>query len=87
MWPCHFTLKSILRQKKNYKNPNTYFTMQKYNFQKNPLKETKMMKPCQTCIRKIHPRKGEKKKQWARTKVPASKQPKRGRPSRGKGTT
>jgi hypothetical protein len=40
-----FTFKSILWQKKNYENSNTYFTMQKYNFQKNPLKETKTMKP------------------------------------------
>jgi len=36
---CHsatlpFTLKSILRQKKNYENSNVYFTMQKYNLQK-----------------------------------------------------
>ncbi len=43
---CHtlalpFTLKSILRQKKNYENFK-YFSMQKYNLQKiNPLKETK----------------------------------------------
>jgi hypothetical protein len=36
-----FTLKSILRQKKNYENFK-YFSMQKYNLQKiNPLKETK----------------------------------------------
>jgi len=33
-----------------------------------------------TFIKKKHPRKGEKKKQGARTKVKASKQPKRGRP-------
>jgi len=32
-----FTLKSILRQKKNYGN-SKYFTMQKYNLQNNPLK-------------------------------------------------
>jgi len=36
---CHsaalpFTLKSILRQKKNYENSNVYFTMKKYNLQK-----------------------------------------------------
>jgi len=37
-------------------------------------------------IRRKHPRKGEKKKQGARTKVQPSKQPKRGRPQRGKGT-
>jgi hypothetical protein len=54
MWPVPnvalpFTLKSIIRQKKNYENSNTYyFTMRKYNFQNNPLKETKMMKPYQT---------------------------------------
>jgi len=29
LWPCHFTLQSILRQKKNYENSNI-FTMQKY---------------------------------------------------------
>jgi hypothetical protein len=34
-----------------------------------------------------HPRKGEKKKQEARTEVQASKQPKRGRPQGGKGTS
>jgi hypothetical protein len=38
-------------------------------------------------IKRKHPRKGEKKKQWAKTKVQASKQPKRGKPPRGKGTT
>jgi hypothetical protein len=46
---CHntvampFTFKSISRQKKkkNNGNSNIYFTMQKYNLQKNPLKETK----------------------------------------------
>jgi len=35
--------------------------------------------------KKIHPRKGEKKKQGVRTKIP--KEPKRGRPHEGKGTT
>jgi hypothetical protein len=35
-----FTLKTILRQKNKYENFK-YFTMQKYNLQKNPLKETK----------------------------------------------
>jgi hypothetical protein len=35
-----FTLKSILRQKKNYENSNIS-PMQKYNLQKIPLKETK----------------------------------------------
>ncbi len=34
-----------------------------------------------------HPTKGEKKKQRARTKFQASRQPKRGMPQRGKGTT
>jgi hypothetical protein len=34
-----------------------------------------------------HPRKGEKKKQRARTKVQASKQPNTGGPQGGKGTT
>jgi hypothetical protein len=35
-------------------------------------------------VKRKHPRKGEKKKQWARTKVQASKQPKRGKPQGGK---
>jgi hypothetical protein len=34
--------KSILWQKKNNEN-SKYFTMQKYNLQKNPLKETKIL--------------------------------------------
>jgi hypothetical protein len=34
-----------------------------------------------------HPKKGEKKKQWVSTKVQASKEPKRGGPQGGKGTT
>jgi len=38
-----FTLKSILRQKKNYGNSNKYFTTQKYNLQKIPLRETKIL--------------------------------------------
>jgi hypothetical protein len=37
--------------------------------------------------KKKHPRKGEKKKQGARTKVQASKQPNRGGPQGVKGTT
>jgi hypothetical protein len=37
-------------------------------------------------IKRKHPRKGEKKKQRASTKVQASKQPKRGEPQGGKGT-
>jgi hypothetical protein len=44
---CHtmalpFTLKSILGQKKNYGN-SKFFTMKKYNLQKIPLKETKIL--------------------------------------------
>ncbi len=37
-------------------------------------------------IKRKHPRKGEKKKQGARTKVHVSKQPKWGRPQGGRGT-
>jgi hypothetical protein len=38
-----FTLKRMLVQKKNYGN-SKYFTMQKHNLQKNPLKkETKIL--------------------------------------------
>jgi hypothetical protein len=40
-----------------------------------------------TFIKRQHPRKGDKKKQGARTKVQASKQPKRGELQGGKGTT
>ncbi len=49
---CHtlalpFTLKSVLRQMKNYGNSNIlpckYFALQKYNLQKNPLKEIKIL--------------------------------------------
>jgi hypothetical protein len=36
-----FTLKSILRQKKNYGNSNIISPCPKYNLSKNPLKETK----------------------------------------------
>jgi hypothetical protein len=44
---CHtvalpFTLKSILRQKKNYGNSNIS-PCKKYNLKKNPLKETKIL--------------------------------------------
>jgi hypothetical protein len=44
---CHtvalpFTLQSILKQKKDLQKLK-YFTMQKYNLQKNPLKETKIL--------------------------------------------
>jgi hypothetical protein len=38
-------------------------------------------------IKTKHPRKGEKKNQGARTKVQASKQPKRSGPQGGKGAT
>jgi hypothetical protein len=38
-------------------------------------------------IKRKHPRKGEKKKQGASTKVQASKQPKRPGPQGGNGTT
>jgi hypothetical protein len=38
-------------------------------------------------LKRKHPRKEEKKKQGARTKVEDSKQPKRSRPQGGKGTT
>jgi hypothetical protein len=37
-----FTLKHILRQKKELRKLK-YFTMQKYNLQKNPLKQTKIL--------------------------------------------
>jgi hypothetical protein len=40
-----------------------------------------------TFIKRQHPRKGEKKKQGARTKVQASKWLKGGGPQGGKGTT
>jgi hypothetical protein len=46
-----------------------------------------MMKPCLTLLKRKHSSKGEKKKQEARTKVQASKQPKRGGLPEGKGTT
>ncbi len=35
VWPCHFTLKSILRQKKNYRNPSRYITS-RYIFLEKP---------------------------------------------------
>jgi hypothetical protein len=38
-------------------------------------------------VERKHPSKGEEKKQGARTKVQASKQPKRGGPQGGNGTT
>jgi len=39
-----FTLKSILRQQKNYGNTQIYFTMQKYNLPKILLKKPKSFK-------------------------------------------
>jgi hypothetical protein len=53
------------------------------NFPSNP---HQMMKPCQTFIKIKHPRKGQKRKTRT-SKVQASKQPKRGRPQGGKGTS
>jgi hypothetical protein len=41
VWPCHLH-KKVLGQKKNSGN-SKYFTMQKNNLQKNPLKETKIL--------------------------------------------
>jgi len=51
---CHtvalpFTLKSILRQKKNYENSNIS-PMQKYTLQKSPLKETKIIQDVTTLV-------------------------------------
>jgi hypothetical protein len=47
-WPCHFTLKSIFEGKKEEEEllwKLKYFTMQKYNLQKNnPLKQKKRKK-------------------------------------------
>jgi hypothetical protein len=45
---CHivalpFTLKSNLKAKEDLWKLKKYFTMQKYNLQKNPLKETKIL--------------------------------------------
>ncbi len=45
------------------------------------------MKPCQTLEKESIQERARKKKQAARTKVQASKQPKRGGPQGGKGTT
>ncbi len=36
VWPCHLHFKSILRQKRRIMETLKYFTMQKYNLQKNP---------------------------------------------------
>ncbi len=44
-----FTLKSILRQKKEFWKFK-YFTMQKYNLQKNPLQQTKILQDIITSI-------------------------------------
>jgi hypothetical protein len=38
-----FTLKSNLKAKEDLWKLKKYFTMQKYNLQKNPLKETKIL--------------------------------------------
>jgi len=44
LWPCHLHFKNILRQKKKNYEKLEYFTIQKYiNFQKNPLKESKIL--------------------------------------------
>jgi hypothetical protein len=43
LWPCHaFTLNKILRQQKELWKLK-YFTIQKYNLQKHPLNETKIL--------------------------------------------
>jgi len=47
----------------------------------------KWWNPAKLYEKKSTQRKGEQKKQGARTKVQASKQPKRGGPQGGKGTT
>jgi hypothetical protein len=39
MWPCHLHFKNILRLMET----QIYFTMQKYNLKKNPLKKTKIL--------------------------------------------
>jgi hypothetical protein len=44
-----FTLKRILRQKKNYGNSNIS-PLQKHNLQKNPLKETKILQDIITLL-------------------------------------
>jgi hypothetical protein len=43
LWPCYFTLKSILKGKRRILETLKYFTMQKYNLQNNPLKQTKIL--------------------------------------------
>jgi hypothetical protein len=55
---CHtvnlpLILKSILRQKKNYGNSNIS-PCKKYNLQKNPLKENKILQDIQNSITKSH---------------------------------
>jgi hypothetical protein len=42
LWPCHFTLKRMDLKAKEELWKLKYFTMQKYNLRKNPLKETKI---------------------------------------------
>jgi uncharacterized HAD superfamily protein len=42
-WPCHFDIKKYLKATKEELWKLKYFTMQKYNLQKNPLKETKIL--------------------------------------------
>jgi hypothetical protein len=41
--PCHFTLKKSIFKAKEELWKLKYFTMQKYNLHKNPLKETKIL--------------------------------------------
>ncbi len=41
LWPCHFQEKVSEGKRRIWKFK--YFTMQKYNLQKNPLKETKIL--------------------------------------------
>jgi hypothetical protein len=40
LWPCHLTLKKVSLDKRRIIETQKYFTMQKYNLQKNPLKFT-----------------------------------------------
>jgi hypothetical protein len=41
--PCHFTKKKYLKAKEEELWKLKYFSMPKYNLQKNPLKETKIL--------------------------------------------
>jgi hypothetical protein len=43
LWPCHFYIKTYLKAKEEELWKLKYFTMQQYNLQKNPLKETKIL--------------------------------------------